>query len=198
MAEINLEAEQVVGEEEEKAPTKRGGKMSTKLLLVVGGILIVEAVILVSVFNIMVSSGSAVATSGSGDEQLEMDWGKHYGELAGLDLGSVKIFDGSSPDIRSERYFAVDIKVVLTKESFDKIQQLTAENEAVLDLVKDDFRKLCTKYLLRQGLQALKSQDFQLNLGARLKTELNDRERNPRFANQVKEVIAENGRVSNF
>ena len=54
MADINLEAEQVVGEEEEAAPRKRSGLLANrKTYVVVGAIVIVEAIVFVLAFGMM-------------------------------------------------------------------------------------------------------------------------------------------------
>ena len=172
MADINLEAEQVVGEEEEAAPeTKRGGIFTRKNLIIFGSIVVVEALVLFLVFD-AISGGdnSAAAMEQEGPSINLLD---KYSKPGRIELNDISIYDPSDPSPRGDRRFTFSIVLRIDGDAFSELQQAAEINEFAMDLVKDDIKEEVRRYLLRHGGHPLKNRDHQAKLGPRLKDHLN-------------------------
>ncbi|MEM7260800.1 MAG: hypothetical protein AAF488_02350 [Planctomycetota bacterium] len=180
MADINLEAEQVVGEEteEEAAEPKRGGLFARKGLIIFGAVVVVEAIILFFVFD-AINGGSTpeaqAEDAAAAAPEPTVDILERYSEAGRIELRDISIYDPSDPSPRGDRRFTFTLVLRIEAEAFQKIQDAAAINEFALDLVRDDIKEEVRSYLLIQGGHPLKNRDHQAKFGARLKAHLNDK-----------------------
>ncbi|MCZ6601439.1 MAG: hypothetical protein O6952_00370, partial [Planctomycetota bacterium] len=107
MADINLEAEQVVGEEEEEAPRKRSGfNLRRKTYIAVGSIVILEAFILFVAFGVM-GGGESPAEA---KESAPVDLADRL-QAKPVEIGEVSFWDPSNPNPRADRRFTAKFTV---------------------------------------------------------------------------------------
>ena len=167
---VDLEAEQVVGEEEEAPPKKRALKVN-KGMLIFGGIIIAEAVLLFFVFN-MISGGNDVASADSGGENDKpaMSIEQLLKDARQIDLGSISIYDETDPQRGSPRRYMWQVKVYVKKESFNEIMMLVeGDNPDAMEFVKDELRRVVHEWMLRNGGEGLRSLEMQKEAPQRLK-----------------------------
>ncbi len=173
MADINLEAEQVVGEEEEGAPDKKGGGLfARKGLIIFGAIIVVEAIVLFFVFDAINGGDNNEAAADTIADPV-VDLRTLYAEAGRLELSDVSIYDPSDPSPRGDRRFTFSLVLRIDGTAFKELQSAVELNEFAMDLVKDDIKEEVRSYLLRHGGHPLKNRDHQAKLGPRLKDHLN-------------------------
>lgn len=170
MADIDLEAEQVVGEEEE-APRPKKGKKPNKLLLIFGGIVVVEAIVLFLVFDVIRGTDPADAEA---VEEPVMSLFERYSGPGRIEIEGISIYDGSDPSPRADRRYTVSLVLWIEKEAYQELLRASEENDVAMDLVKDDIRGEVKAYLLKQGGIPLKNPENQGKIGQRMKDYLND------------------------
>ncbi|MCA8959267.1 MAG: hypothetical protein KDC38_02090 [Planctomycetes bacterium] len=174
MADINLEAEQVVGEEDEgPPPEKKKSLLGSKALIIFGAILVLEAVAVFFILDV-VNGGGATADAEGTEEAVDMDLTERYSKPGRIVLDSVSIYDPSDPSPRGDRRFTFDLVLRIEEEAYKELQAAAERNEFAMDLVKDDIKEVVRSYLLRQGGHPFKNRDHQEKLGPRLRDYLNE------------------------
>lgn len=152
MADIDLEAEQVVGEEMESAP-KKSRSMPRMGLLVFGAVVIVEAVVLFFVFDAISSPEASAET-----KQVEKEPDKVYSKYGRIVVSGVSVFDESDMRAGADRRFSMDVTVWISIETYASIQTVAdGENDQIFEVIKDRLRTEIRDFLARQGGASLKS-----------------------------------------
>ena len=170
MADINLEAEQVVGEEEEESPRKRSGfNLRRKTYIVVGSIVILEAFILFVAFGVMGGSDSPAEAK----ESAPVDLADRL-QAKPVEIGEVSFWDPSNPSPRADRRFTAKFTVILHKDAYAEIEEAMAENESAMDLVKLEIARAIRHFMLATGGEALKDKEMQRKFPDKLRDYLND------------------------
>ncbi|MFN0059552.1 MAG: hypothetical protein ACKVX7_13940 [Planctomycetota bacterium] len=173
MAEVKLEAKQVVDEEQEKAPAKPRGKlMARKGLLIFGGIVIVEAVVLFFVFG-LIRKPHAVEHA-EATTQMQEGMTEHIAENGMIDVDEVSIFDDSDTTPGAFRRFTFSFTVVIAGDAWKKIVEIEKKNEQAQSFVKAELASEIRVFLLRHNGEQLKTAEMQSKIEARLCQHLND------------------------
>lgn len=169
MADIDLEAEQVVGEEEESSTGKK--KKLPKALIVFGVIVVVEAIVLFMVFDAI--RGSDPAEAEEPDEPV-LTLFERYSEPGRIAIDDISIYDSSDPSPRSDRRYSLNLVLWIEGDTYKELVRASETNDVAMELIKDDIRAEVKSYLLKQGGMPLKNRENQMKLPQRLKDYLND------------------------
>ncbi|MGE3164247.1 MAG: hypothetical protein AB7O52_05040 [Planctomycetota bacterium] len=200
MAEINLEAQQVVGEEKESAPKgKRKLLKDRKGIFIFAGVVVVEAVVLFALFELM--GGGAPETNADGatpeaEAMAPKDLIASFAEDGLIELGDVSITIDNSGDPRVDRRVTLPMKIQVTKETADEIAKATEQNENAIELLKQALQSKVREYLLGEGIQKLQNPEIQKGLNERLKSFLIDEL--PQLKDRVKHVYVGNISFSRY
>jgi hypothetical protein len=164
IAGVDLEAEQIIEEEAEK-PVSAGRRKSRPWLLILGGAMVVEAVIVAFVFSI-IGGGSAGAGA---PEPAEAGPSLRMETLKGLVAGSViEVGDvsHSMPNPQSPgRSIEVTLKgvsVSFNKDASEMLQTLFGENEGAEAVIQDELRAQIRAFLLEVGVEHVKRRSVKL------------------------------------
>ncbi len=194
MADIDLEAEQVVGEEEEEKAASRKPKLPRIGFIIVGALLLVEAVILLFVFEKIQSPNSAAAAE---NQKPQSSPEEVYGNSGRLVIEKISVYDGTATGPREDRRFEVDLTVWLDRQIYKELETLNEEYGDTFELVKDEFRNMTKKFLAQQGAAAIKNNETRMKLEERLLLFLRDemevfRGTNRDGQHRIRKVFVEN------
>lgn len=192
MAEINLEAEQVVEEEEESAPKKKRKSLKErKGVIIFSAVLILEALVLFFLFDFVKGTpeSNAEPAEPSPEEQAEEQYGSFKETLTSdalIDLGGLSITIDNSQNPRVDRRVIVPVKVQLDQETYAEIVAANEVNEHAMDLVKSTLQEEVRFFLFGEGIEKLKDPEVQKRLASRIKKHLVDRQ--PQFRGRIQHV----------
>jgi len=139
IAGVDLEAEQVI-EEENEQPVKVGGRKLRRSYLIFGGIMIVEAAVLLVVFG-EIGGGAPHEADAQGIEPADarVISDEVLDELVDyktIEVGDVSIYEDSveQPGRRIETTI-VGLKVAFSKEASEKLTKLTEKNPDAEEMI---------------------------------------------------------------
>jgi len=120
-----------------------GGGLLTKMPVLLGGAMLIEAVVLFAGFK-FISGGAKNANAADLTTQVKKDDTPDGEKSAATDdsaTAEVPLLEARFPNKRSGRAFLYDIKIVLSvkKESADKVKAIVAEHDA---LIQDRVRTI--------------------------------------------------------
>ncbi len=190
MTDVNLEANQVVGEEEEQAPKKKRGFsfLKNKVLLGAGAFLVLQAVVVVVVFKGLGDDSTEIAEAAPKEKGLPSL--KNQLDARIIEIGDVSIWDHADPNPRADRRFTGSFTVVVAKDVYMLIEEALEENPDALNLVKEAIAREIRNCMLNMGGGVLKNKEMQRKFPERLKDYLNDRL--PPLRNRILDVYMTN------
>lgn len=200
MPEINLEAQQVVGEEKETAPkAKRRPLKERKGMLIFAAVVVVEAIVLFALFELMSGSppqGNAAAPDAAVQNASTKDLIGSFAEDGLIELGDVSITIDNSGDPRVDRRVSLPLKIQVTKAASEEIARATEQNENAMELFKQALQSKVREYLLGEGIQKLQNPEVQKGLNERLEAFLIDQV--PQLRDRLKQVYVGNISFSRY
>lgn len=174
MSQLNLEAEQIVGEEEESSSGRRREGARRKTLVIFGAIIVVEALALFFCLEVIQKTPSNAAAGGLGTSSIEEFTTKIQAARL-VPVGPVSILDESDLSTSRDRHFSFTFEVQLEKRAYDEIKDATEDNPAAMSLVQRVIEREIKNWMLDVGGQALKDKEMQRQLERKLEEYLNDR-----------------------
>lgn len=188
MAEINLEAEQIVEEEGERAPReKRSPLAGRRTMIFFGAVLVVEAIALFIFFEVMRGPSAPTHADDPGAESAPAapaPWGVPDGNR--LDLGEISITEDNVSNPKADRRAGVRVQIQVDKETYGEIERATESNPDATELVKLELSEEIRVFLLGKGIQRLKAFEVQLRLPDEIEAHL--LERLPQLRNRLRKV----------
>lgn len=177
MADVDLEAKQVVGEENESASGARAGR-GTKRLAILAAAFVVEGAILYYIFSALAGGGGHAAApeavARTADPKELVSTLEEYLEPREIALGEVAIWDESDPNPKAERRFSAQFSVWVDADTMAEIEKVAEHNPDALSRVKDALKGVVREWMLRTGGEALRSLDMQSKGKEKLKDFIND------------------------
>ncbi len=186
MADIDLEARQVVGEEAEAASGRRGLLANRKRVAILLAAFVVEGVILFFVFDALgkgsghaiepqgESHGTAHAETRAPDPRETVSSLGEYLQPREIPLGEIAIWDESDPTPKADRRFSAQFTIWVDSATMTEIEKATEQNPDALNRVKDALRGTVREWMLRSGGEALRTLDMQSKGKEKLKDFIND------------------------
>lgn len=197
MAEINLEAEQVVEEEQEEAPAeKRRSPKSRKGTIIFVSVVVLEALLLFFLFEVMNGSSEGNADGTDAPEAPKYDLMESFTTDGLIDLGDVSITIDNSHDPRVDRRVSLPLKVQVDEETYQEIATATEANEHAMDLIKSALQEEVRFFLFGEGIEKLKNPEVQKRLAPRIEKHL--LEKLPQLRGRLKKVFLGNVSFSRY